>query len=401
MKKNIIKKKKNTWLNKNVLGMGLASLFSDMNHEMATAVLPAFLSSVLGAPAFALGVIEGVADGISTIFEMWSGWYSDKIGKRKGLAALGYFITAFSKASFAFATNWWHVLIGRTAGWIGWSIRTPVRDALLVESTKKETVGRVFAFHRTMDTLGAITGPLIAVLLLSHISIRNIFLVSLIPGILAFLSITLLIKEKTLKKSTGNVWQNVKSLSSNFKLFLLPVGLFGISNFAPTLFILRAQQLLTSAFGELTATSFSVGLYTFSNIIYAFVAYPIGVLADKYSKKTILAIGYMIFGLLCFGFIFSGSNILIIILLFALNGTYTAIIESSQPALASFLIPKNQHGAGFGLMSAIDGVGDFLSSAATGILWTYFSPGIGFGIAGLLACFSSVLIYFILRKVRV
>ena len=401
MKKNIIKKKKNTWLNKNVLGMGLASLFSDMNHEMATAVLPAFLSSVLGAPAFALGVIEGVADGISTIFEMWSGWYSDKIGKRKGLAALGYFITAFSKASFAFATNWWHVLIGRTAGWIGWSIRTPVRDALLVESTKKETVGRVFAFHRTMDTLGAITGPLIAVLLLSHISIRNIFLVSLIPGILAFLSITLLIKEKTLKKSTGNVWQNVKSLSSNFKLFLLPVGLFGISNFAPTLFILRAQQLLTSAFGELTATSFSVGLYTFSNIIYAFVAYPIGVLADKYSKKTILAIGYMIFGLLCFGFIFSGSNILIIILLFALNGTYTAIIESSQPALASFLISKNQHGAGFGLMSAIDGVGDFLSSAATGILWTYFSPGIGFGIAGLLACFSSVLIYFILRKVRV
>jgi len=401
MKKNIIKKKKNTWLNKNVLGMGLASLFSDMNHEMATAVLPAFLSSVLGAPAFALGVIEGVADGISTIFEMWSGWYSDKIGKRKGLAALGYFITAFSKASFAFATNWWHVLIGRTAGWIGWSIRTPVRDALLVESTKKETVGRVFAFHRTMDTLGAITGPLIAVLLLSHISIRNIFLVSLIPGILAFLSITLLIKEKTLKKSTGNVWQNVKSLSSNFKLFLLPVGLFGISNFAPTLFILRAQQLLTSAFGELTATSFSVGLYTFSNIIYAFVAYPIGVLADKYSKKTILAIGYMIFGLLCFGFIFSGSNILIIILLFALNGTYTAIIESSQPALASFLIPKNQHGAGFGLMSAIDGVGDFLSSVATGILWTYFSPGIGFGIAGLLACFSSVLIYFILRKVRV
>jgi len=401
MKKNIIKKKKNTWLNKNVLGMGLASLFSDMNHEMATAVLPAFLSSVLSAPAFALGVIEGVADGISTIFEMWSGWYSDKIGKRKGLAALGYFITAFSKASFAFATNWWHVLIGRTAGWIGWSIRTPVRDALLVESTKKETVGRVFAFHRTMDTLGAITGPLIAVLLLSHISIRNIFLVSLIPGILAFLSITLLIKEKTLKKSTGNVWQNVKSLSSNFKLFLLPVGLFGISNFAPTLFILRAQQLLTSAFGELTATSFSVGLYTLSNIIYAFVAYPIGVLADKYSKKTILAIGYMIFGLLCFGFIFSGSNILIIILLFALNGTYTAIIESSQPALASFLISKNQHGAGFGLMSAIDGVGDFLSSAATGILWTYFSPSIGFGIAGLLACFSSVLIYFILRKVRV
>ncbi|WP_431218057.1 hypothetical protein ACQ86N_02375 [Puia sp. P3] len=92
--------KKGKWLNKNIFGMGLASFFSDMNHEMASAVLPLFLSSVLGAPAFALGLIEGVADGVSTLFEIWSGWYSDKIGKRKGLATIGYFITAFSKASF-------------------------------------------------------------------------------------------------------------------------------------------------------------------------------------------------------------------------------------------------------------------------------------------------------------
>jgi MFS family permease len=151
--------------------MGLVSLFSDWNHEMASAVLPIFLSSVLHAPAFALGVVEGVADGVSTIFEVWSGWYSDKIGKRKGLAAVGYFITAFSKASFAFATNWWQVLIGRTAGWIGWSVRSPVRDALLVESTTPATVGRAFAFHRTMDTLGAIAGPLTATLLIAHVPV--------------------------------------------------------------------------------------------------------------------------------------------------------------------------------------------------------------------------------------
>ena len=142
------------WLNRNIAGMGLASLFSDMNHEMATAVLPVFLATVLGAPAFALGVIEGVADGVSTFFEVWSGWYSDRIGRRKGLAAFGYLVTALSKATFAFATNWWHVLAGRTAGWIGWSIRSPVRDALLTESTTDATVGRAFAFHRTMDTLG-------------------------------------------------------------------------------------------------------------------------------------------------------------------------------------------------------------------------------------------------------
>ena len=145
--------KKQGWLNRNIAGMGLASLFSDWNHEMASAVLPIFLSSVLHAPAFALGVIEGVADGVSTIFEVWSGWYSDKIGKRKGLAAIGYFITAFSKASFALATNWWHVLIGRTVGWIGWSVRSPVRDALLVESTRPGKLSVVLLLSTAQWTL--------------------------------------------------------------------------------------------------------------------------------------------------------------------------------------------------------------------------------------------------------
>ncbi|MFH1368850.1 MAG: MFS transporter [Elusimicrobiota bacterium] len=393
-------KVKTKWLNKNILGMGLASLFSDMNHEMATAVLPMFLASVLGAPAFALGVIEGVADGVSTLFEIWSGWYSDKIGKRKGLATIGYIITAFSKASFAIATNWWHVLFGRTAGWIGWAVRSPTRDALLVESTTPATVGRVFAFHRTMDTLGAILGPLIAMLLLSRVPIRSIFLVSLVPGLLAFFSIAFLVKEKAKIPSPHNVWQSIGNLSPDFVRFLIPVGLFGISNFAPTLLILRAQQLMAPTLGGIAAGVFAVGLYTWSNIVYALVAYPIGVLADKYNKKTILSIGYMIFGLLCLGFILADEQKWILIILFALSGIYTAIIESSQPALASFLISENQRGAGYGVMSAVDGVGDFLSSVTIGLLWTYLSPNIGFGIAGFLAILSSGMLFFMLRKVK-
>ena len=293
----------------NIFGMGLASLFSDWNHEMASAVLPLFLSSVLGAPAFALGVIEGVADGVSTIFEIWSGWVERSDGKRKGLAALGYFITTFSKATFALATNWWQVLFGRTAGWIGWSIRSPVRDALLVESSTPQTVGRAFAFHRIMDTLGAIAGPLTATLLLGIISIRSIFLITLIPGILAFLSILLLVKERSKVPDMRNTWHSIRSLSPNFIRFLIPVGIFGISNFAPTLLILRAQEALTPSYGAIVAGTFSVGFYTFKNIIYAIVGYPIGVLADQYSKKAILSIGYFLFGLLCFGFIFVGTEL--------------------------------------------------------------------------------------------
>ena len=387
--------KKKKWLNRNIWGMSLASFFSDWNHEMASAVLPIFLSSVLGAPAFALGVIEGVADGVSTFFEIWSGWYSDRIGKRKGLAAAGYFITAFSKASFALATNWWQVLIGRTVGWIGWSIRSPTRDALLVESTQPETVGRAFAFHRTMDTLGAIAGPLTATLLLTHVEIRTIFYISLIPGLCAFLSIIFLVKEKYKIPDIRTTWQSVRSLSPNFIKFLVPVGVFGISNFAPTLLILRAQELLTTSHGDIIAGTFSVGLYTFSNVVYALVSYPIGVLSDIYSKKTILSIGYLLFGLLCFGFILADGQLWFLGMLFAVSGIYTAIIESSQPALASTLIAEDQRGAGYGVMSSVDGVGDFFSSIIVGLLWTFISAAAGFVFAGVLAIIACLIMFFL------
>ena len=381
------------WLNRNILGMGLASLFSDMNHEMASAVLPMFLSSVLGAPAFALGVIEGIADGVSTLFELWSGWYSDRIGKRKGLAVVGYAITAVSKATFVLATSWWHVLFGRTFGWIGWSIRSPVRDALLTESTTPATISRAFAFHRTMDTLGAILGPLIATLLLARVSIRMIFLVSLIPGVCAVLSLIFLVKEKARKPNPRHAWHSMKNLPGGFFKFLIPVGLFGISNFAPTLLILRAQDLLTPSLGALTAGAFAVGLYTFSNVVYALVAYPMGVLADKFSKRAILSLGFALFGLLCLGFLLADDRKWILVVLFCCVGIYTAIIESSQPALASTLMPEDQHGAGFGLMSTVDGVGDFLSSVTMGVLWTAVSPSAGFAAAGALALLSAGLLY--------
>lgn len=380
------------WLNRNILGMGLASLFSDWNHEMATAILPLFLSTVLGAPAFALGLIEGVADGVSTLFQIWSGWYSDRIGKRKGLAILGYAITAGAKAAFALATSWWHVLFGRTVGWIGWSIRSPVRDALLTESTTPATIGRAFAFHRTLDTLGAILGPLTAMLLVAHVSLRTIFLVSLIPGLCAVLVIIFLVKERPRQKSESRPWASLKALPQDFRKFLLPIGLFGISNFAPTLLILRAQDILTPAQGAMAAGAFAIGLYTFSNIVYALVAYPIGVLADRISKRVILSVGFALFGLLCLGFIFADGQKWLLVLLFALSGIYTAIIESSQPALASTLMQEDQHGTGFGLMSAVDGLGDFLSSITMGLIWAFVSPNAGFAAAGILALISALML---------
>jgi MFS family permease len=144
--------------------------------------------------------------------------------------------------------------------------------------------------------------------------------------------------------------------------------------------------------GVLTAGAFAVGLYTFSNITYALVAYPIGVMADRISKRFILSVGFALFGLLCLGFIFADGQKWILVLLFALSGICTAIIESSQPALASMLIRDNQHGAGFGLMSAVDGLGDFMSSVTMGALWTMVSPNAGFVVAGILALASALIL---------
>jgi MFS family permease len=158
------------------------------------------------------------------------------------------------------------------------------------------------------------------------------------------------------------------------------------------LLILRAQDLLTPSLGAMTAGAFAIGLYTFSNIVYALVAYPIGVLADRTSKRLILSAGFALFGLLCLGFIFADGQKWILVLLFALSGIYTAIIESSQPALASTLMRDDQHGTGFGLMSAVDGLGDFLSSVTMGVLWTFVSPNAGFAAAGILALVSALML---------
>jgi len=150
---------------------------------------------------------------------------------------------------------------------------------------------------------------------------------------------------------------------------------------------------LTPSLGALTAGAFAVGLYTFSNVVYALVAYPMGVLADKFSKRAILSLGFALFGLLCLGFLLADDRKWILVVLFCCVGIYTAIIESSQPALASTLMPEDQHGAGFGLMSTVDGVGDFLSSVTMGVLWTAVSPSAGFAAAGALALLSAGLLY--------
>jgi len=393
-----MKTNKSKWLNRNIFAMGLTSFFSDFGHEMATAILPAFLVSVGGSAAL-LGIIEGIADASTSGMKLLSGWYSDYIGKRKPFAVIGYLLTAIGVGSFSLAVSWPHVLLSRVIAWLGRGTREPPRDAMLADSTRPEYYGRVFGFHRGVDTLGAIAGPAIAFVLIKSLALRSIFLVALIPSALAFLTIAILVKE-TRKGSheRAHFLVSMKGLPRNFRFFLIAVGVFGLGNFADSMLILRATELLSPASGAVIAGSLAILLYTIHNVFYAALSFPIGVLADKFGKRKILVFGYLLTGLSSVGFIFSIGNLFYLGLLFVVAGIAIAITDAMERTVAADLLPENLRGTGYGTLATVNGIGDFASSSVVGLLWTAVSPTAGFGYGAALMVAGAVLLFTIRNR---
>jgi len=386
-----------SWFNRNVIGMGVASFLSDLGHEMATAILPAFLIS-LGASPSVLGTIEGIADGISSFVKLGAGWYSDRIGKRKGIAILGYTLTGLAKASFALATSWIHILIGRSVGWFGRGIRSPVRDALLAESVSPSVYGKAFGFHRGMDTAGALLGPLVAFLLISYITQRQIFLLTLIPGLLSAVVFAFWVKEKPREPNHSlRFWKSYHALPKEFKKFLIGVGIFGIGDFAHTLLILRAVEILKPEYG-VRAESLAILLYVFHNVLYALVSFPIGALSDRMGRMWLLAFGYFLSGVMGMGLMFVTGSIGYLVIIFILGGIYIAIEDALEGAIAADLLPQELRGTGYGVLATVNGVGDFFSSLIVGFLWTYASPIYAFGYAAGMSLLGSIFILNLKRE---
>jgi MFS family permease len=389
-----MKTSKNKWLNRNIFAMGLTSFFSDFGHEMATAILPAFLVSVGGSAAL-LGVIEGIADASISGMKVLSGWYSDYIGKRKPFTVIGYFLTALGVGSFALAFSWPHVLLSRVVAWLGRGTREPPRDAMLADSTKPEYYGRVFGFHRGMDTLGAIAGPAIAFFLVKSMALRSIFLVALVPSVLAFLTIVLFVRESRKNNHEGHApfLVSMKGLPRDFRFFLIAVGVFGLGNFADSMLILRATELLSPVNGAVIAGSLAILLYTIHNVFYAVLSFPIGVLADKFGKREILIFGYLLTGLSALGFIFTIGNLFYLGLLFVVAGIAIAITDALERTVAADLLPENLRGTGYGTLATVNGIGDFASSSVVGLLWTAISPAVGFGYGAALCMLGATLLF--------
>jgi MFS family permease len=380
------------WLNRNVLGMGLTSLLCDAGHEMATSVLAGFVT-VIGAPVYSLGLIEGVADAMSSFVKLASGWWSDRLGHRKTIVTAGYALTGGAAVLFAVAVSWPLVLLGRVVAWFGRGIRGPLRSAMLAESIAPADRGKAFGFHRAADTLGAILGPLAAAALMlllrpyadhdASTPFRIVFLATLVPGLGATVAFAWIVREKRRPAQPEiKFWASVRSLPVGFRRALVGVGVFGAGDFSHTLLIMAAAQLLSPSHGAAEAAVIAAMLYALRNVIYTAAAYPVGALSDRWGRRGLLVVGYLLGAAVMVGFalaILAGtSSILWLGGLFALAGAYIAVEDSLEGALTADLTPDESiRGTAYGVMATVNGIGDFLSSTVVGLLWVV-SPAVGF-----------------------
>lgn len=383
--------------------MGIASMLSDSSHEMATAVLPGFLA-VLGLSPAALGLIEGVADATASFVKLGTGWFSDRLGRRKPIVVGGYFLTGAAKALFAIAYGLRLLLAGRTLAWFGRGIRSPLRDAMLVNSVPAEDRGKAFGFHRAGDTLGAIIGPLLGVWLLAYFHPRTsdpsepfriIFLLTLIPGLGSGVAFAALVREKRSVPSRTKFWMTVRALPHSFGRFLWGVGIFGMGDFARTLMILAATDLLTPEYGLNRAAEIAGLLYVGHNVVYAAYSYPVGALSDRLGRRGLLSLGYIAGALASLGFLaaflWKLDVVIYLLSLFGLSGFSIAVVDALEGAFTADLVPEDSmRGTAYGVLGTVNGVGDLVASVLVGTLWTAVSPIVAFASAALLMASGGV-----------
>jgi MFS family permease len=267
----------------------------------------------------------------------------------------------------------------------------------LAAGVSPDAYGRAFGFERMMDTLGAIFAPITALWLLqltSH-NYHQVLAWTLVPGILAALTFGLLVRERpNHRPATGSFWFGVRQLPPSFRRFLVAVGIFGLGDFSHTLLILFATQVLTPRHGKVTAASIAVGLYLLHNIFYAAFAYLGGWLSDHVpQRRAILAAGYGLAVAMALILVFGPKTVPLLAVIFALAGIVVGVEEALEDALAAELVAQEQHGMAFGMLAAVNAVGDFASSFVVGLLWSAASSSLAFGLAGVLFLLGAVLIH--------
>ncbi len=371
-------------LERNAFFTGLTSFFTDTSTKMVYSVMPLFLLSV-GASKTTISLIEGIAESTASLLKGFSGYWSDKIGKNKPFMIIGYGITAIITPLYAIARIPVQVLIFRFFERIGKGLRAAPRDSLISGSVEKKEAGKAFGFQKAMDNSGAITGPLIAFLLLSifHLDFSYIFLLATIPAILGVLTIILFIKEAKNNKKNEENKISLKRLPKKFYFFLVIVFVFTLGNSADALLLVKTSETGVDK-------SYIPFVYMIFNTVSVILAIPIGKLSDKIGREKLIILGFLVYSIVYF-FFGRLNSINAFILLFMLYGLYSALTDGSQKALISDIVSSDLKGTGYGLYHAVLGVTLLPASLIAGLLYDNVNSNAPFYFGSAMALIATLL----------
>ena len=379
------------WLTATVVAIAVASLLSDACYELIIPLLPALIAS-LGGGALALGAIEGVADGLAAVFKLWGGALADRSTHRRLLAASGYLGVGIFMPAIGLATSVLGVGVLRACAWVCRGFRSPIRDTLLVDDTDPRYVNRAFGFQRALDSVGAVIGPVVAIVLVAlHVPVAHAILFGLIPGLAAAAMYFWVRERPRVTPPREPIHLALVGLPSTFKRYLAAAGIFGLGNFSPTLLVLVAMHSFAPSLGLGRATAIATALYLLHNMLNASFAYPASLLSERMGSGRLLLVAFTMFAAVSALIAVAWQSPAAVVAAVMLAGIGIAIVDPMEGTFATHLLPPDRRGTGFGVLAAVNGVGDLVSSLGVGALWQMVGPAVAFGTSAVL-CIAGVLV---------
>jgi|SRR5882672_2526041 len=400
-------------LPRNVFAISLVSLLNDVSSEIVYPLLPFFLSNTLGVSPRVLGSIEGTAESVSSLLKLFAGHFSDRFGKRKIFVVFGYALSSFARPLLAFATNWHQVLGIRLSDRVGKGIRTAPRDAMIADTVAIEERGLAFGFHRAMDHAGAVVGPLIGYVLVLLFAVNpnaltakdftSIFLLASIPALAAVLVVAFFVRESHQPKRTPNsvadtaittppVRLSLRGFDGNFKIFLVIIALFTLSNSSDFFLLLRARDAGVSVL----STSLLWAALHASKVLSSIFG---GDLSDRLGRKRLIISGWILYAAVYAGFAFV-SNPVSVWMLFLIYGVYFGLAEGAEKALVADLVKPEQRGTAYGLYNLAFGITVLPASLLMGALWDWRGPRTAFLVSAALGTTAALLLLMLVKARR-
>ena len=383
---------------RNVIMLGLVSFFSDISSEMVYPIIPLYLSSAFGATPVLIGIIEGIAESLASLLKVFSGYVTDKWGRKKQVAFAGYAAGLVYKAMLILAGTWVGVLAARIIDRMGKGIRTAPRDVMVSEGADKNHMGKAFGIHKALDMAGSAVGIFASYMLLkngsSGFQYKELFAVSAIPAVLGLLMF-FFIKEKKRERAAvkrESFWHNIGRLDGQLKLYLAAAFVFTLGNSSNTFLLLRARNV---GFGDADV----ILLYFAFNLTASVLSIPLGRLSDRIGRKSLLVAGYLVFSAVYLGFALGRSRASIAVI-FVLYGVYSAMISGVERAFIAEISPAELKGTMLGLHSTVVGIALLPASMIAGILWSWLGAPAPFVFGSVMSLAAAIALQIFMRSAR-